>query len=46
MFDFAMDWADRLGDTDFYLAALADWYVIGLHAALRKSKWAQPEAAK
>jgi hypothetical protein len=28
---------------DGLLACLADWYVIGLNAGLRKSEWAQPE---
>ena len=42
MLDLALQLAEELDDADGMHAALADWFVIGLHAGLRKSEWAQP----
>ena len=41
MLEFVLAWAAELGDDDCLIAALADWYIIGLHLGLRKSEWAQ-----
>ena len=44
MLDFALDLAAALGeDPDSYVLVLADWYIVGLNAGLRKAEWAQPE---
>ena len=42
MLDFAIDMA-KDADPDSMLAALADWYIVGLHLGLRKGEWAQPQ---
>ena len=42
MLDFAIEMA-KDADPDSMLAALADWYIVGLHLGLRKAEWAQPQ---
>jgi hypothetical protein len=43
MADLVLDLAEEVNAPNVHVAAMADWFIVGLHAGIRKSEWAQSE---